>query len=397
MRIRTVKPEFFTDEKVRGMEPLTQLLFVGLWCFADDAGRFEDDLPIIKAAIFPTREVKLEKMLAELVKKGMISRYKVGKRRYYLIRNWAKHQRIRNPTKARTPAPPRTGRPRKKAPAAPPGDRHLAAPWNWELGKGKGKGKGSVSPSIPGKGNSVRSTGDPAPPEGEAPQCRKKMLQDVAASSDSGEGEEDAAGETDGGSDGALLEALGFFFPDASVRKCAQRYPPERLWWAIDRARSAINERDVRKPASYLLRILRDEDQWERYVCDQYALGRAEALRRQKELALRYLTKEEKKRDQAKEREDAALRKYIKTMPAPLVSGIRDYALGQWSQENGIDLEKWQSRGWLLKRAVTALLEEHVRRVWLRLGKPAEFEPGHLELPESETQGKEASENAKTS
>ena len=38
-RIRTVKPDIWTDEKFVELSPLARLLFIGLWNFADDEGR----------------------------------------------------------------------------------------------------------------------------------------------------------------------------------------------------------------------------------------------------------------------------------------------------------------------------------------------------------------------
>ena len=43
MRIRTIKPDFWTDAKVSKLTYLARLLFIGLWNVADDEGRFKSD------------------------------------------------------------------------------------------------------------------------------------------------------------------------------------------------------------------------------------------------------------------------------------------------------------------------------------------------------------------
>ena len=48
MRIRTIKPGFFTDRKVRSLKFHERLLFQGLWLMADDEGRLEEDHAVIK-------------------------------------------------------------------------------------------------------------------------------------------------------------------------------------------------------------------------------------------------------------------------------------------------------------------------------------------------------------
>jgi hypothetical protein len=52
-RIRTIKPDFWTNEKVLSIKPLTRLLFIGMWNFADDYGRLDFSPISIKAKVFP--------------------------------------------------------------------------------------------------------------------------------------------------------------------------------------------------------------------------------------------------------------------------------------------------------------------------------------------------------
>jgi hypothetical protein len=56
MRIRTIKPEFWTSADINSVSPLAQLLAVGLLNYADDDGYFDPNPRLIKAAIFPLRD-----------------------------------------------------------------------------------------------------------------------------------------------------------------------------------------------------------------------------------------------------------------------------------------------------------------------------------------------------
>jgi hypothetical protein len=53
MRIRQVKPAFWTDAKVAKLGYPTRLFYIGLWCIADDAGWLEWDLDELGAMLFP--------------------------------------------------------------------------------------------------------------------------------------------------------------------------------------------------------------------------------------------------------------------------------------------------------------------------------------------------------
>jgi hypothetical protein len=95
-RIRTIKPEFFLDDEVAALKPLTRLLYVGLWTQADRAGRLKDKPTRIKAAILPYDRCNVDAMLDELVTPGFITRYHVDGHDYIEIRNFGSHQRFNN-------------------------------------------------------------------------------------------------------------------------------------------------------------------------------------------------------------------------------------------------------------------------------------------------------------
>ena len=97
-RIRTIKPEFFDDEDLCALSPLSRLCFIGLWCQADKAGRFEDRPVRLKARIFPFDTIDMDATLTELARAGFIIRYVVDGKHYACIKpaSWKKHQRPRN-------------------------------------------------------------------------------------------------------------------------------------------------------------------------------------------------------------------------------------------------------------------------------------------------------------
>lgn len=92
-RIRSIKPEFFSDEDVAGLPPLVRLLFIGMWCEADKAGRLKDKPSTIKARCLPYDNVDVKKAIIQLAEAGFIIRYTVEGVAYIQIRTWSEHQR----------------------------------------------------------------------------------------------------------------------------------------------------------------------------------------------------------------------------------------------------------------------------------------------------------------
>jgi hypothetical protein len=92
-----MKPEFWADEKLSPMEPITRLVFLGLISMADDAGRLVDSLKQIDAFIFPNSDDSARESLANLSRAG---RVKLGEtasgQRIIQIVNW-KHQKVDHP------------------------------------------------------------------------------------------------------------------------------------------------------------------------------------------------------------------------------------------------------------------------------------------------------------
>ena len=100
-RIRTIKPEFWVDEKVAQLTLGARLLFIGLWSFADDQGYVEDKPRRIRMQIFPDDQFDVAPWLDELAALGLIVRYDSSSGPVLHIRNWDRHQRVDKPSAPR--------------------------------------------------------------------------------------------------------------------------------------------------------------------------------------------------------------------------------------------------------------------------------------------------------
>lgn len=106
-RIRTIKPEFWTSAQVMECSPLSRLMFIGMWNFADDAGRLTYSEKTIKAQVFPSDDIPSENirgMFVELSSNGLLLIYEFSGQKYIQITGWH-HQRIDKPRKSNIPRP----------------------------------------------------------------------------------------------------------------------------------------------------------------------------------------------------------------------------------------------------------------------------------------------------
>lgn len=100
-RIRTIKPEFWVDEKVVELDPWARLLFIGLWNFADDQGFIEYSPRRIKMQVFPGDTTDVEPLLASLLEAGLLVAYDSPIGKVLHISSWEKHQKVSNPATPR--------------------------------------------------------------------------------------------------------------------------------------------------------------------------------------------------------------------------------------------------------------------------------------------------------
>ncbi len=78
MRARNIKPGFFCNESLVELSPLCRLFLIGLWCFADREGYFEDRPLKIKMAVFPAEGHDVKAMLSDLCHAGFLSVFSLG-------------------------------------------------------------------------------------------------------------------------------------------------------------------------------------------------------------------------------------------------------------------------------------------------------------------------------
>jgi hypothetical protein len=112
VRIRTVKPALFASARVSGYTDSVFRTFVGLFCYADDEGRAEDDVDLIKAGVWPRVKrigpATIERHLAEIAEpeNGPLCRYEVDGLKLLHFINWREHQRVNRPTASKFPPCP---------------------------------------------------------------------------------------------------------------------------------------------------------------------------------------------------------------------------------------------------------------------------------------------------
>lgn len=99
-RIRTIKPEFWTNEDLAEVSEAACLLAIGLLNHSDDEGYFKAHESLIKATVFPLREpsVNIHGCLNELSFAGYLRLFKgTDGKKYGEIINFKKHQVVNRP------------------------------------------------------------------------------------------------------------------------------------------------------------------------------------------------------------------------------------------------------------------------------------------------------------
>lgn len=103
-RIRTIKPEFWTNEALSALPESTHLLAAALLNYADDEGYFNANITLIKAACSPLRDspVSIQESLVALAGIGYLATGNGSDGRCYgRIINFRKHQTINRPSASR--------------------------------------------------------------------------------------------------------------------------------------------------------------------------------------------------------------------------------------------------------------------------------------------------------
>ena len=104
-RIRSIKPDFWNDEKL-GQEPeVIMLTFIGLWNFSDDYGVVKANHIWLKNQIYPYKDKlridAFSSWLQRLSELEAIIPFTYRGESFYYIRTFRKHQKVEKPSKAR--------------------------------------------------------------------------------------------------------------------------------------------------------------------------------------------------------------------------------------------------------------------------------------------------------
>lgn len=143
-RIRTIKPDFWTDEKIVELSPLARLLFIGLWNFADDEGRMPYSPTKIKLQILPADSAQILELLGEIRGKSLIEVYVVDGKEYLQVVSFTEHQKIDKRTPSKYPANTKT----------PPNSPELPGIPTTEV---EGKGKEVTTSSVPDESEAFKA------------------------------------------------------------------------------------------------------------------------------------------------------------------------------------------------------------------------------------------------
>ena len=104
-RIRTIKPELWTDERLTECSLSARLLFIGMLNFADDNGNQAYSAKRLKMQVFPADSLDTQPLLDELLTHGVIMEYSVNGEKFLHIKGFLKHQVINRPSPTRIPKP----------------------------------------------------------------------------------------------------------------------------------------------------------------------------------------------------------------------------------------------------------------------------------------------------
>lgn len=113
-RIRTVKPDFWEDEKLGRLSDLDRLNFLGLISLADDEGRGRGSAEWLCHRLHPySVNGHIDLMEASLKTLGAINVvrfYEIDGQHFYQLRNFNRHQKINRPSPSKLPPLPESSR-----------------------------------------------------------------------------------------------------------------------------------------------------------------------------------------------------------------------------------------------------------------------------------------------
>lgn len=160
-RIRTLKPEFFQDEKLAELSPYSRLLAVAILQLCDVSGRMRWIPMQVHAHAFPFEpDVDIEALAEDLESIEYLIRYEINGRLYAEIPGFIRHQRVTG-KEAQTPSqipPPDSRGNNRETPGCFP-EKHLDVQERErerERGTGKGRGVGKENQNPKPKNGTKR-------------------------------------------------------------------------------------------------------------------------------------------------------------------------------------------------------------------------------------------------
>lgn len=151
-RIRTLKPDFFGDEKIVKLPVGSRYVAVGLVSAADDRGRIWRT-PALRTFVFPLGDIsekQFDRAVDDIVRVGFAWAYEADEWSYLWLPNFWKHQVINKPSESSLPPHPRDphgGLPIREALAD---FRNVSGSDTGLLRENSGNGPGSLPPSRVG-------------------------------------------------------------------------------------------------------------------------------------------------------------------------------------------------------------------------------------------------------
>ncbi|MFJ4173364.1 hypothetical protein [Microbacterium sp. NPDC089696] len=103
-RIRTIKPEFWTDGAMIALPFEARLFYIGMWNHSCDRGHMSDDPMGLKLKVLPADPVDGAALVDMLIASGRVERIELpGGRRYLVIPRFNDHQRVDTRWNSRCP------------------------------------------------------------------------------------------------------------------------------------------------------------------------------------------------------------------------------------------------------------------------------------------------------
>lgn len=168
-KARLLRPEFWTDDKVVGVDPLARLLFAGMWNFACDNGHLDDSTIQLKIRILPADSCDIDTLLDSLLAAGLVIR----KDGYLKVVNLPKQQPLdirylvfcdhcdNDPESHYSRSDKRSGRGSHASGTRATREQHASGPGR---GDGDGDGDGGVKGGVGGRpATAARKRAHPIP------------------------------------------------------------------------------------------------------------------------------------------------------------------------------------------------------------------------------------------